>query len=831
MVELNVNTIVTKLNQIFENQRLVFWYDNNAELVDSIDEIGSALQAEIISMQPNQQFKTKTFLEGHLKDKYLIYAPFTRPTIENNFLTDVEEYSYIFTADIHHLLLKELGLPSNQLIFVKDHFKFFANKRRVAQFKKHLNETVLNFPELGIMAVILKVDQVQMSNFLKRLFEGGLEDNAYLIDFAKYNVLDTFWKLVEQEFGYLPLNEDIPTLICTLYINYTYSKMELDLPDELSSYQTNRLTNVIAFMSGYADSNESRHIFNKLSKFVWQKLNLGKFLQKVSMEDILKVNLYEELDVLILQWLKDRILSSDFTAMVGDQNLLSICEFRQKMTRYEQFYPQYQLLQFALKILCQSFVSQSTIAENIQQYMAQDYLMDSWYRQFIVNYQHINDPTNYKNIKDQVTNYYLNDYLNQIIKNWNSNFIDSQLPSKHQQVNFYHNYVRLQSDRIVVIISDAMRFEIAKELQELLDQDDRIHTQMDYLISCLPSVTYLGMPALLPHQKLELNADLQLLVDDHLADTKVKRAQILQNYQSNSAVFELDELLNCTSAELKANFVGKKVIYIYHNEIDAVGDNPKTENEVFNAATTAIKEIKNLVQALRTISVRHILVTADHGFIYRDRLISESDKINLDLQQPIVKKARYAIAKESIQEMGVQKLPLGTTLNNEDQRWVYYPKSANVFKVVGAKNYVHGGSSIQEMLVPILDIKMSSNRSQAQYVQLKLGNVNHRLTELDLTLPFIQTAPISDTVLACKFKIYFTDEKQQIISSEESIQADSAAADVESRIYRQKISLKNQKYQRDRDYHLVIENLTTGTKYFESFQIDVIIAGDFGFDF
>ena len=40
------------------------------------------------------------------------------------------------------------------------------------------------------------------------------------------------------------------------------------------------------------------------------------------------------------------------------------------------------------------------------------------------------------------------------------------------------------------------------------------------------------------------------------------------------------------------------VVYIYHNQIDAIGDKPVTEDEVFDAAEHAIDEVVKLVKKL-----------------------------------------------------------------------------------------------------------------------------------------------------------------------------------------------------------------------------------------
>jgi len=56
--------------------------------------------------------------------------------------------------------------------------------------------------------------------------------------------------------------------------------------------------------------------------------------------------------------------------------------------------------------------------------------------------------------------------------------------------------------------------------------------------------------------------------------------------------------------------------------------------------------------------------------------------------------------------MGVVSVSMGRILDNSDNKVVSFPVSSNVFKVAGGgQNYVHGGSSPQEMIVPVIDVK------------------------------------------------------------------------------------------------------------------------------
>ena len=47
-----------------------------------------------------------------------------------------------------------------------------------------------------------------------------------------------------------------------------------------------------------------------------------------------------------------------------------------------------------------------------------------------------------------------------------------------------------------------VRFEVAKELEEELNSNDRLTMKMQYALTGLPSVTYTGMNVMLPHDAL-----------------------------------------------------------------------------------------------------------------------------------------------------------------------------------------------------------------------------------------------------------------------------------------------------------------------------------------
>jgi len=56
--------------------------------------------------------------------------------------------------------------------------------------------------------------------------------------------------------------------------------------------------------------------------------------------------------------------------------------------------------------------------------------------------------------------------------------------------------------KAVVIISDALRYEVADELRSRIRQEDRFDATLDAVLGVLPSYTQLGMAALLPQRWL-----------------------------------------------------------------------------------------------------------------------------------------------------------------------------------------------------------------------------------------------------------------------------------------------------------------------------------------
>ena len=170
---------------------------------------------------------------------------------------------------------------------------------------------------------------------------------------------------------------------------------------------------------------------------------------------------------------------------------------------------------------------------------------------------------------------------------------------------------RNHSRKAFVIASDAFRFEAAEELARELNGMYRLRAELETLLGVLPSYTALGMASLLPHEALSFGAKGDVLVDGK-SSVAPKRGDILKAI--GGTAIKADELLAMKKVEGRAFVRPHRVIYIYHNVIDAVGDSQSTESGTFRAVRKAIQDLARLTShIINSLNGSYVVITADHG--------------------------------------------------------------------------------------------------------------------------------------------------------------------------------------------------------------------------
>lgn len=844
MSELNLKQIIDKLNTEFagDTRKLVFWYDEKGEFAGDIDGIELA-NAKIYKLGKRNQFYTKYYLEKvDTATNYLIYAPFPKPPVPENHLEDTLRYSKRFYADRASLLSSDLGIGEKYKPVIEKHVKFFGNKERTQRFydleiENFNGENII----VGIMSAICKTRTCSFDEVLRVLVtDDALEGNKFIADFEKFDLLESFWKLAEQQFGY---SGNLPTLekfVVSMFVTYADRHISVELPEGWKKFVSYKSGNIIAFMDNLMNNVLYRDKYDELSAYAAGVLDAGNVLSAYEPETLLECDSFADIDIILTRWIKERLLAEDLIAKLDNKNLCEVCEMRSKMHFGRKYANVYHMLGNAYFIIRQANYEPSDgFKKIIDSYVAGDCEIDGSYREFYTAYDELEDTSGFEELRELVENIYTNEYLGKLLPKWNDGLQEQgALSVMPLQRDFFNKFVCHNKERTAVIISDGMRFEVGCELFNRMQDNPKCRDSLSIrpMLGVLPSYTRLGMAALLPHKTLELTDEFKELVDGKYAVDTPSREAVLQSYVSESRCVRYSDIKNLKGMELREIFTSKQVVYIYHDRIDNAGEN--AQDEVFRACTKAVDEIAELVQRIsNSANTYRFIVTSDHGFIYKRNPVRQSDRISTAEETGKLKKRRYIVAKEPVMDDGVSNISLGYMLGNEDDKIISYSCSTCVFSAKGnaGLNYVHGGSSPQEMLVPVIDIKMEKGAVETRAVQIMLVSLIRKITNLVTTLDFIQTEPVSDVVRGTTYRLYFVSEDNgnssvEKISNENIYVADRRDRDVQKRLFRMRFTFKNKEYGRDKKYYLIAYDESNDVEVFRHEVImDVAFANDFGF--
>src|SRR5690606_2133960 len=118
---------------------------------------------------------------------------------------------------------------------------------------------------------------------------------------------------------------------------------------------------------------------------------------------------------------------------------------------------------------------------------------------------------------------------------------------------FYNTEIANQDQKVVVIISDALRFEVGENLLSELHVDTKNTAEMRYMLASIPSKTNIGMSQLLPHKKLSYDGK-TIRIDDIENAGIDNRTKILQLRNPHSRAIQYAEIEGKNIVELREIF-------------------------------------------------------------------------------------------------------------------------------------------------------------------------------------------------------------------------------------------------------------------------------------
>ncbi|WP_032406943.1 BREX-1 system phosphatase PglZ type A [Rhodococcoides fascians] len=730
----------------FEGTRVVFWHDPDGQYTADLDGL-DLVDVETLCVADNEYGIKQRLLHDEPAGKFLVYRSGQVPSGIGNWLLDLELAYGVFTADRTSLVAQELGLTGNGIAeVVQAHEKFFNAGKRIHSLKGLLkpddDPTVVR---AKMTAVVLGLKD---SHSLLEVTRTLLMENAKGIR-TKYDALvdyaldDFYWRGVASIYGY-----ESPTPSIDDFVLWTFRKAI----EGFASERPGGLQNIQLDFASLRNDRRSQESLATLAKRAAVDLDYASSIEDASFRDLAAVDLFEETDQKILSDLARAVAERTVTA----REVAEVVRARQSSVWIDGYKQLYTAIACASELLTE-LVSLNLVAQSfdeaLERYRREWFRIDQLYRQFTFAYRTYEGPHPLGPLRDRVEKRYTNTFVYELGNAWQQKVDDTSAWTSsvlRSQTSFYADYVeplvRDGDKKAVVIISDALRYEVADELGSRIRQEDRFDASLDAVLGVLPSYTQLGMAALLPHTTLKHSGDAKIvLADDQPTNGTVLRGKILKHV--GGSAIQAEDFKALSADERRELFKANRVLYVYHNRIDATGDKPGTERQVFEAVEDSLRDIVDLVKKLANANATNIFITADHGFLFQDDALADSFFLSTKPQGDDIKvvNRRYILGRGLKIDIAFNTFT-SAQLNLGSDFEVQIPKSIHRLRLPGGgTRFVHGGSTLQEVVVPVLAVN-KKRKTDTRLVNVEVWPESDKITTGQVVVRLFQSEPVSDKV-------------------------------------------------------------------------------------
>ena len=814
--------ITRGLQAQFDRHRIVFWYDAKQELREAFDEV-SLTDVTKIEIQ-NDEFSIKhRVLKQEPDQKFLIYKHGPEPEkLTDNWLLDVQMAHGVFQATQTQVLLAELGLDLGFADTLAAHEEFFRSKKRTEDLKAILDPEDDRISLRFKLLLIATGSDQDIEGVVGSLFAEQANQSDEIQRLLKRCNLEAFlWDQLERRYGYVTEEPSISDFALELFKSCFLIAVGGDA--KLNSESQ------VLFRRWKNDKNNA-DTFEILSREFEEALNIKMTLAETDFRKIIDVDLFEQIDRYILRSMASE-LAGQHLKRADVENWVRT---RRKHHWYDTYRHVYEALFYASEFLNE--ISQVSLGmdgfdDAISRYSKTWFKIDQLYRKFIHHLRKASQPTLLGDIAEVVENRYENDYLLRLNDAWQTH-VDRSTVWKSEtipsQKDFYSRFVKKLRDKdtkAVVVISDAMRYEVGEELLRRIREQDKFDAQIEPTLSSLPSYTQLGMASLLPHEQLAISDPEKAVVSINGNPTTglENRKKILASNPNGdrTAAWQATDFLELKSIDAKEIIRDHDILYIYHNVIDATGDSAKTEEKVFEAVEDALVELVTLVRKLTSANAGHIFVTADHGFIYQNRDLQESDYLSVKPEgDEILFQDRRFILGRGLNEHPSFKKFNASELGLDGDIEVLIPKSINRLRRKGSgAKYVHGGASLQEVIVPVLKINKGRQNDTALVDVSILTGATKTITTGQLSVRFYQEEAITEKIQPRKLRLGIYALDGTLLSDTHELMFDMTSSNPRDREQKAQLLLsKSADAYNNKEVVMRLDEQHAGTSHFKEYK-------------
>jgi uncharacterized protein (TIGR02687 family) len=789
---LNLDSQLGEILDQFKEQPIVLWQcpaEADFESLASSLEGVSILLARDGFLNLNSQIRSL----GSIKALILLDAELDD---ESSIAKSLRARFFEYRTTPEAQLLKQLGWPAEFEGWVSSHQAVFRNKQLLAKLKKLKIENLSVF-KIGeaIVWKLFGADEKSPVGLSLSVFAGDSQKVREALESISQTSLDSvLWERIENELGYKssrPNLDDLRVWLAQSTLSSMLKDFDVSMTTSVPSLRTEyflqelRLREVDAYTQFCESEISSLVQLDQLSELNPEVLSTKHHVSQI--------------DLLLFKKCLD-VLSNP-TLSLSSLQIQAIIKNRRTSKWFDPMRKPFEALQQGTLILelVETFdLHCSDFEAGAKNYVDSWYRVDMAYRKFVSAAKTNEDVSKEFEVFAQLVEAtYVNKFQDRLGETW-QNVLDTTETwiggdSVPMARNFFKKNVRVplsnEKNKIAVIISDAMRFEIGVEASSRLSNQG-YDIKVESMISPLPSYTQLGMAALLPNTSISLKPENKTVTVDGMSSTGLENRRKILATEGGSAM-DFESLV--TEGNLREKVAGCRLWYIYHNQIDKVGDNAASEGSVFDAVERTFEDLKTAIQKLKAAGFNRVFITADHGFLYQDSEIPEHGFLSTVPEGDVTEfmNRRFIIGKGLHPDNGLKHFTssqLGYDCDNE----VQLPASSLRLRRRGSGlRFVHGGASLQEIVVPLLDLTKSAKKSLAQVEVVLSPGVSTKITTGIAALSFTQTEPLSDELAARELRISIFQGATRLSTSETIVFAHTDA-EIRNRVTTLNLTMSNE---------------------------------------
>jgi hypothetical protein len=270
-------------------------------------------------------------------------------------------------------------------------------------------------------------------------------------------------------------------------------------------------------------------------------------------------------------------------------------------------------------------------------------------------------------------------------------------------------------------------------------------------VAALPTITPVGMAALLPgaaesFSVVQQGTKLASRISTSTMTGLPERQRVMAARVPGVADLTLDDVIQHGQSWLAKRIDRAPLVVVRSQEIDLAGEqsNDRIARWIMGAV---VDDLARAIRKLGAAGVERFVVSADHGHLFA-RPREDDMKTDSPGGDTVDLHRRCWIGRGGADPMGTVRVSAATLGYDSDLDFVF-PSGLGVFKAGGGLSYHHGGTSLQELIVPVVTLRApaapSATNAEAAGLRVSLRDVPTAIVNRTLSVEVVAEAGLFST--------------------------------------------------------------------------------------